>query len=159
MRRSLLSLGCLLAGLLAPRRAEAHGLEFDTRFTGERVVVEAYYDDDTPVRQAKVRVEDGAQLILVEGFTDADGHWSFARPRPGVYRVIVDAGAGHRRRRDLTVPGESESARAVDVPNGDRPHRAEFMHAHWPQIALGLAVIVGVAVAARGLLRWRRRRP
>src|SRR5262245_31356111 len=85
--------------------AFAHALGAECSLRGDRVEVEAYYDDDTPARDARVIVRDVAKKNVAEGRTNDKGFWSFPRPEPGRYRVTVDAGAGHRTTVTITVPG------------------------------------------------------
>jgi hypothetical protein len=154
MRFTAIALGSMVAALGAAAHADAHGLDALCKFNGDRVELEAYFDDDTPARQADVSVKDAAGQIVAQGQTDAAGHWSFARPVPGVYHVIVDAGAGHRKRMELTIPRDSESSEA-DTAVENPAQRTDFTRRHWPQLAMGLAIIAGLGLVAWGLLRLR----
>src|SRR5947209_14726965 len=107
MRAIFWPLGCLLV-LVAPLRSAAHGLGAECKVNGSRVELEAYYDDNTPARDARVYVEDAEHQLLAAGRTDADGRWSFARPGAGAYRVIVDAGAGHRKELKFTLAVDAD---------------------------------------------------
>jgi nickel transport protein len=164
--------------LVAVRPASAHALGAECRLRGDRVEVEAYYDDDTPARDARVTVQDAAKKSLAEGRTNDKGFWSFPRPQPGRYRVTVDAGAGHRATVTITVPsaqpdgttaaststGECDCCKdgtstqgvqgAVKLSEG--PGREEFTRTPWLKIGLGLGVIGGFGLAAWLALRFRR---
>jgi nickel transport protein len=145
-----------LLGAVAP--ASAHAVGAEARLKGDRVEIEAYFDDDTPAADARVSVEDEGQRTVAEGRTDAQGRWLFPRPAAGRYRVTVDAGAGHRARIIVTVPdgapAETSSAAGKDaVTVSEGPSRQEFTRFPWARVALGLAVI---ALAALGLYRLRR---
>jgi hypothetical protein len=153
--RPRLALAFLL--LVCPARAHAHALGTDCRLAGERVEVEAYYEDDTPARQARVRVVDAHQALVAEGRTDEAGKWAFPRPAPGRYEVVVDAGASHRHTTPITVPASSVSA-APRVSAGRG--RAELTRTPWPRLLIGVLAIA----AASGLFlligAWRKgRRP
>jgi nickel transport protein len=134
----------LLLTLAAASPAAAHALGAECRLRDGRVEVEAYYDDDTPAPDAKVRVLDPQENTIVQGRTDAQGRWSFPTPRPGKYRVIVDAGAGHRATVPMTVPA-SEDVTASLLSDG--PSRQEFTRFPWLKAGLGLAVIGGFSLA------------
>jgi hypothetical protein len=54
-------------------------------------------DDDTPAEEASVVVTTIDGKPVANGKTDERGLWSFARPGPGRYLIVVDAGSGHRR--------------------------------------------------------------
>jgi nickel transport protein len=162
MRVVVLALSSLLVYALP---ASAHALGAECKLRGGRVEVEGYYDDNTPARDARVTVRDAAGQTVADGRTDDKGRWSFPAPEPGRYHVIVDAGAGHRAVVSVTVP-EAASAPPTFTSTPDAgpgppaetvisegPGRAEFTRVPWTKIAIGFAVIAGLAAAARLFLR------
>jgi hypothetical protein len=160
----------VLAGLLVSLRADAHALGAECKVIGDRVALEAYYDDDTPARDATVRVEDADKNVVATGHTDREGRWSFARPQPGKYVVVVDAGAGHRTRITLAIPAGQANAEAApstsagdecprcaepSTPNSEAPvqvsaeaSREAFTAFPWLKLGVGLAVLAGIGVTA-----------
>jgi hypothetical protein len=146
----------LLMLAVAPRAA-AHGLAFDCTRDGDRIQVEAYFDDDTPARAAKVQVKDEQEQIVAEGRTDDQGRWSFARPQPGRYVVVVDAGGGHRESRPITIGTDTDILTTEPAPVSGRSHRERFTAFPWLRLGLGLAIIAGLGLAAWGLRRLGRR--
>jgi hypothetical protein len=135
-----------------------------------QVEVEAYFDDDTPARGAKVKVLDGQQAVIAEGRTDREGRWTFAAPEAGTYQVVADAGAGHRATTQITVPAarppgeqnrsaekgparEPPSAPESPVPISDSPSRTEFVRFPWLGVLLGLGVIGAASLGLWWLLR------
>ncbi len=150
-------------------RAEAHALGAECKLNGNKVDVEAYYDDDTAARDAKVRVEDSDKKVITEGRTDKAGKWSFPRPKAGRYLVIVDAGAGHRTQVKITIHEGEGSASASSsqskcddcecceadkgTPTGssesisDGPSRDDFTSWPWLRIGIGFTVIAGLGGA------------
>ncbi len=167
----------LLSLLLPARPAAAHGLGAECKLHGGRVQVEAYFDDDTIAADAWVVVRDAAQDILVEGRTDAKGLWSFAAPAAGLYRVTVDAGAGHRTTVRIRVPAPAEESAATtsaasgecDCCKGDNaaspifgdtvisagPGRAEFTRFPWLKVVFGLTAIALMSLIWWGFRRWK----
>ena len=103
-------LAALLLPLAAAAPALAHRLGADCTLRANKVEVEAFYDDDTPARQARVAVKDAAGKVVAEGRTDDKGRWRFSTPKAGRYRVTVDAGPGHIASVSLTVPAAPPSA-------------------------------------------------
>src|SRR5438876_11600625 len=93
----------LLASLIAAPTVCAHALSGQCKLRGNQVELEAYFDDDSPAADAKVRVLDKEKQPIRAGRTDAKGRWSFPRPAAGKYLVIVDAGAGHRADIPVTI--------------------------------------------------------
>jgi hypothetical protein len=135
-------------------RADAHKLGAECTLHAGRVNLEAYYDDNTPARDARVAVEDRAQQRIAEGRTDANGCWSFAAPPPGDYLVMVDAGAGHRTQLHLTLPTDSSAVAATAPPDDctgcddpqsptvtDGPTRDAFTRIPWMQLGVGVALL------------------
>jgi hypothetical protein len=152
----------LLLLLFWPVHAAAHNLDAECKLVGNRVEVEAFYDDDTPARQARVRVLDARQEVLFEGKTDEQGKWSFPRPAPGEYKVEIDAGAGHRRPVTMTIPGPRANATTEKVIEAavrisESAGREELTRFPWQRLLLGLLIIA--ALSGFFLLVSRRRRP
>lgn len=144
----------VVAVFLLPSIAFAHGIGVEAKLKGDRVHVEAFFDDDTPGSDAKVTITDSDAKVVAEGKTDAKGMWSFPAPAPGKYKVAVDAGGGHLAKTTLTIPpGATPTSPAptkpaeLEVIVSDGPTRAETTG---PRRAL--MAVVGVAVI--GLLTW-----
>jgi nickel transport protein len=157
--------------VIGARPALAHKLGAECKLNGGRVELEAFYDDDTPARNARVAVIDEGKNNIAEGRTDDKGVWSFEAPKPGTYQVTVDAGAGHRTRVKFTVPAEKSAAPppgsgspGTASPTGEKPPaqqapgpqtisegptRAETTRFPLARVGLGLGII-----AALGLVLW-----
>jgi nickel transport protein len=153
--RSLLALAALAVGSAA---ASAHGLGAEAKLIDGRVVVEVFFDDDTPAPDADVTVTDAAGAEAAFGRTDAAGRWSFPAPPAGPYKVVVDAGAGHRAKLALTVPAAPPGPATVS----DGPTRAEFTGPQkWLLATAGVAAIAAGTWVVRRLSRSRtdRREP
>ena len=131
--------------------AMAHGLNvsLEPGAPGAQVSVAAYFDDDTPAPAAKVVVTENDGAPVVQGTADERGRWAFARPAPGHYRIVVDAGNGHRVHANLTIPAEATASVGIDTPS-----LAEFTRFPW----LGVGAGVGLLAFLAGAFRFRRRR-
>lgn len=137
------------------RPAAAHNLMAEAKLKGDRVEVEAFFDDNTPAIGAQVTVTDESGTTVAEGKTDAQGRWSFPRPAAGKYRVIAYAGAGHRDQVSLEIPATTSSeVSTLETQNG--PAREDLVRPHWGRVALGLAAIAALAVAWVFGRRWLR---
>ncbi len=88
-------------------------------FVGEvvdnEVRLKAWYEGGDPINEAPVKVyavDDGKDVLYLEGITDEDGGYSF-EPEPGVtaYKVVVEQ-MGHRAKMniDLVSSGQSQDA-------------------------------------------------
>lgn len=130
-----------------------HAVDVQCKVQGEHLVIEAYYDDDTPAQEAKVEVVDAAGTVVASGRTDDKGVLRLARPGHGTYTVRVDAGAGHRVKKSMTIgaagvaptpTATSPTPPSVIVSEG--PSREEATQFPWLRVGLGLGLI-GVVCA------------
>lgn len=131
--------------LVDAHAAGAHALGLKCTIQGDRVHVETFYDDDTTARDALVVILDAAKETIATGKTDAKGMWSFARPPDGVYRVIVDAGGGHRLARRLRVGETGPQTEDTVFEEGD--DRDEFTRFPWLKLAIGIGIIAALSIA------------
>jgi len=157
-----LRLGTLLVAAVlvvaAPSPCRAHDVDFTCKIQGDGVELTAYYDDDLPADNAKVTVtEVDSRRLVAEGKTDARGKWSFARPAPGRYEVLLNAGPGkgHTKRRIIII--RQEDAEGAVVSPG--PSREEFTRFPWLKLAIGIGTILGLGAAVVLALRLGRKRP
>ncbi len=148
----------------APTTAQAHALGVAYAIKGENVEIEAFYDDDSAASKAKVIVVNVKDELIANGITDKTGKWSFATPVPGKYEIRVDAGAGHRAVKTLTIPGVAPNApppkvaEITDPENADSESRSERTRTPWQKIGIGLSVIalgscaltLGLAIRRQG---------
>jgi hypothetical protein len=141
--RSFLSVTLLLA---AVSPVLAHRLIVDPKIDGDRIRVEAYYEDDTPAQNALVTVFRGEQKVA-EGRTDDKGVWTCPKPAPATYTVQVKD-SGHAGSKVLVIPDPSAGPSVV---GGEPETREEKTRTPWGRIAVGLALIVGLT------LLWRYR--
>jgi Carboxypeptidase regulatory-like domain len=132
-----------LLTILITSTARAHDLSATARLEGGRVFIEAYFDDNTAPRDARIAVTDGTEQVVAEGRTDDDGKWSFAAPPPGDYRLTVDAGGGHKKTISLTIPGQGEGVVSHGSP------REEFTRTRWLGLGIGILLIAGFVIAVR----------
>ena len=149
----------VLALLASGPRAFAHALGAECKIRGDRVVVEAYFSDNTSAQDARITVVDDANREVANGKTDAAGRWSFPVPVAGRYEVVVEAGMGHRTTVSFTVDAAATnvSSTTADVPAivTEAPTRAEFTRLPWERILGGL---IAIAWAGAGLRWWLRRK-
>lgn len=171
MRAIRVCSAAILLNLVSSGVAHAHDLGAEVKIVKGRVVVEAYYDDGTSARGAKVKIHDADRRVVAQGETNKKGVWSFPVPKPGPYEAAVNAGGGHLTRVKFTVkesagtsappngvepsPGapdsgdtveNSEPARDMEVVSTG-PSRAEFTQTPWLKLGIGLGVIGALAAA------------
>lgn len=136
--------------LFAGGSAPAHALGVECKLKDGTVVLEAFYSDNTPARDAKVIVRDPHGKELATGHTDDAGRWTFPAPAPGKYEVTCDAGAGHRRPVIITIPSPAALKPITPTPEEivvtGGPTREELTRFPWLRLVLGVAAIGGLAV-------------
>jgi hypothetical protein len=118
-----------------------------------KLLVTASFDDGTPARDAKVSVVNADDGPISTGRTNVEGEWTCVAPPPGTYRVLVDAGAGHRARVRLTVPepdGKTQDSAAHTSTNA-----YVFTWSRWVDAGVGIVIIGILALALRAFLRYR----
>jgi hypothetical protein len=139
-----LAVACLL---MTPMAASAHKLDAECRLKDGKVHVEAYFEDNTPAQQALVRVLDAQKQEVIRQKTDAEGRCSFDAPAPGTYRVVVDAGEGHRAEQKMIIPGAAARQQPAGTRVSEGPPREEFTRFPWLKVGLGLGTIGAVVLA------------
>jgi nickel transport protein len=145
----------VFASLLLTERASAHGMGAECRLVADGVEVEAYYDDNTPARQARVRVYNANKKVVAEGRTDDKGRSVFPRPDVGAYEVVVDAGGGHRHTVSLQITEAAPPSQPQRVSAG--PSRDETTATPLPRLLVGLAFIGGGAALFLLVSAFRKR--
>lgn len=151
----------VLTGL--PAHAFAHKLIVDPRIKGERLHVEAFYEDETPAQQAKIIVLNG-DTVVAEGRTDEKGVWSCPKPFAGTYLVKAES-LGHAAKETLVIAEPKSNAGTtsegnpiviVDDSNSKADEeRAAKTQTPWNRIGLGLGVIIGVTLMSLLLSKTR----
>ncbi len=112
---ALLALASLLL-LASP--ALAHRLEIDCRILPDgRIEVESWFDSGDSPADAKVQVFGPGNELRCEGTLDAAGKFIFRPERAEELKVVVNAGAGHRK--EMLIP-------AAPAPRTPPDHAHEF---------------------------------
>jgi hypothetical protein len=145
LRRNLLVFALLCSPASQTAWAHRVHLRVTAPATSPHVLVEVFYDDGTQARHAEVKVQDEKGQEIASGKTDHEGNWTFTRPAAGLYRVFVNAGAGHRARDSIVIEDDKELT---------APTREQLARYPWEWLLAGL----GLMAAAAGALTWWRRR-
>ena len=135
----------LAVALVSPSRSQAHDLKASVNALADPIRVEAGFDDDTPADGARVEVTDAEGRTIASGVLDDKGLWSFPKPGPGSYRIVVEL-AGHRDAIRLVIP-EAVPPEVV----------ADWRLDKNLGLVIGLALLLGGSAAFVLLRRSRRR--
>ncbi len=79
----------LLALCALPTAGTAHGLFANVKVIDGTVRVEVFFEDNEPAKQAKVKVLNAANDVILEGTTDDAGVWTCPAPQTGRYTLNV----------------------------------------------------------------------
>jgi len=163
-RHAALTFLALLA--LVPRPALAHRLEAECHVLPDRKVqVEAWFDLGGVPKGAEVRVLRAGGQVLTEGRMDNQGLFVFPYADAGPLRVIVDAGAGHRKDVEVSAeelrqaspgppsPGAAAEKPAPPVPLSDRTPKVSIK-----DVLVGVGFLLALAAFVLSLRNARQLR-
>lgn len=147
----LLTLACCAALPLAPQTAQAHALRAVHERQGETVLVRFAYSDDKAPEFAAVRILGADGQEFQNGRTDARGRFAFVPDAPGLWRIIITDGMGHKTEHLVEVAApDAPAATAPTAPDTDDAPASLPLRA-----GLGLSLLANLALFA-ALLRRRR---
>jgi hypothetical protein len=141
--------------------ARAHRLDADYKVLSGQVRIEGWFDiGDEPPAGAVVQVTHENGMTVVEGKLDEKGTFTFKFRRAENLRIVISAGAGHRKELRISA---AELARSVDS-NHSMPAKVQTGAATSERrrslldllmrTALGIGIIASAATFA---LAWLRR--
>ena len=148
MRHAIACVCGVLLITLTPLPASAHGLGIEARLRASILYLEAYFDDNSPVPNAQVRLLNLENHLLVEAATDPKGLYSLTAPPPGIYRVEIRGEDGHFAKTTLTIPEPPVPDNALVSEGLTRADRTGARK--WGMAVFGLMVIGTLAM----ILHW-----
>jgi nickel transport protein len=75
--------------------AQAHKLNIFTYVESGKIFVESYFSDGIVPKDAKVKVSDAEDKVILEGMVNEEGSYTFDIPDTPKVTIFVDAGLGH----------------------------------------------------------------
>lgn len=135
--------------LLLGLASHPHKLCAKVELQGERLQVEAWFDNDMPADGAKVKMLAGTKT-LHEAVTDDRGLCTLPTPAAGQYLIEVNAGGGHRTEITFTIEAE-----AVDKSAGE--DKASVFQRRWLGGFVGVFIILFFTLTALYLRKRARR--
>jgi hypothetical protein len=160
----------VLAFFCAAPLARAHRLEADYRvLPDQRVQVESWFDQGGVPRAAHVQVMGPDGELVAEGALNDNGVFVFRYPRAQPLKVIVEAGAGHRKeiyvlQADLerglaaAAPAGSSSAVPQELEVPAVPLVARGTRVSVTDVLIGLGFVLAVAAFVMSIHNARRLR-
>ncbi len=86
----------MLVSLLFSGKALAHKVNVFAYADGGKIYTESYFPSGDPVEKGRLKVYDSGGSQVAEGETDKQGHFSFEIPKIDDFRIVIDAGMGHK---------------------------------------------------------------
>lgn len=105
---ALLALAILVGFTLSPSQAAAHSLKA-YHWQGAAFIVQANFGGGEAASYAKVVVLAPGDEVMEHqsGVTDGRGMFAFVPDRPGRWRIVIDAGMGHKTALVVDVPPDA----------------------------------------------------
>lgn len=100
----------LLFLLIFPFNLSAHKVNIFASSVDNTVVGEVFFADGKPCIECKIHILDKSGNLIVEGKTMADGTISIKITTAIPYKIIVDAGMGHRAETVLDFVRDTEES-------------------------------------------------
>ena len=163
-RSTIALLTFALALLAGTQPVYAHRIYADALIQNGTIVVEAYFSDDSPLREARVTVQGPEGALLSTGQTDSDGRYHFLPKEAVDLLVVIDDGLGHRLEGEIpaariepilgktVLPPEREAPIASSKPSG-----LSALGPLWLRVIVGLLVIALMTSVAAWFHRHGRR--
>jgi cobalt/nickel transport system permease protein len=151
--RSPALLLALVSLLLTTTPAWAHKLDAEYHILPDgRIQIESWFETGDSPTNARVQVFLPGDKQLTEGKLDKDGKFIFQADRTEVLRVIVNAGAGHRK--ELIIPkgkkNDQEFADETDTGENLRGNKRAFT-IPYKEVMVGVGFLLATAAFAMSL--------
>jgi nickel transport protein len=105
-------------------QAHAHRVNLFAWYDGKMILAEGYFSGGNKAMDSTIMVLDSGGKEVFHGMTDKKGEFSFKPPGNGEYRLVLEAGMGHRAEALVSVQG-MESKDAAPEAGQAGPQTAE----------------------------------
>jgi len=105
-------------------QAHAHRVNLFAWYDGKMILAEGYFSGGNKAMDSTILVFDSEGKEVFHGMTDKKGEFSFKPPGNGEYRLVLEAGMGHRAEALVSVQG-TESGPAAPEAGQAGPRTAE----------------------------------
>jgi nickel transport protein len=103
-------------------QAHAHKVNLFAWYDGKMILSEGYFSSGNKAMDSTILVLDSSGKEVFHGMTDKKGEFSFKPPGNGDYRLILEAGMGHRAEALVSVQGmESKDAVQASLQTAENP--------------------------------------
>ncbi len=143
----------VVAGILyLSNIACAHGVSYEMVETSPAITFKSGFSSGDPIAYGEVLIygPDNAEVEFQNGRTDRNGGFSFLPDKPGIWKVEVDGGLGHKLIFDVDVAGSNKDG--ISAHKKESPLQASITI----KALLGISLIFNLCLAA-SYLRARRK--
>ncbi|RPI54523.1 MAG: cobalt transporter CbiM [Deltaproteobacteria bacterium] len=96
-------------------QAHAHKVNLFAWYDGKMIMAEGYFSGGNRAMDSTVLVLDSVGKEVFHGMTDKKGEFSFKPPGNGEYRLVLEAGMGHRAEALVSVKGMQSGTAAPEA--------------------------------------------
>ena len=96
-------------------QAHAHRVNLFAWYDGKMILAEGYFSGGNKAMDSAVLVFDSGGKEVYHGMTDKKGEFSFKPPGNGEYRLVLEAGMGHRAEALVSVQGTESGPAAPEA--------------------------------------------
>ena len=95
-------------------QAHAHRVNLFAWYDGKMILAEGYFSGGNKAMDSAILVYDSGGKEVFHGMTDKKGEFSFKPPGNGEYRLVLEAGMGHRAEALVSVQGMASGPAAPE---------------------------------------------
>jgi cobalt/nickel transport system permease protein len=96
-------------------QAHAHRVNLFAWYDGKMILAEGYFSSGNKAMDSTILVLDSGGKEVYHGMTDKKGGFSFKPPGNGKYRLVLEAGMGHRAEALVSVQGLESGTAAPEA--------------------------------------------
>ncbi len=96
-------------------QAHAHRVNLFAWYDGKMILAEGYFSGGNKAMDSAILVFDSEGKEVFHGMTDKKGEFSFKPPGNGEYRLVLEAGMGHRAEALVSVQGMESGTAAPEA--------------------------------------------
>jgi len=131
----LVSVVIILILFVICSQAHAHRVNLFAWYDGKMILAEGYFSGGTKAMNSKILVLDSGGKEVFHGMTDKKGKFSYKPPGNGEYRLVLEAGMGHRAEALVSVKDiESEGTAPEAGQAAEDAHKGTVANAELEQI-------------------------
>jgi len=147
LKCNLLAILGLIFSLAIHGNAWAHGIGMQITQKGKSLIVEGYYDDNSPTSKAKVQLASKEGVEISSQAMNEKGIAKIEISGVGEFRITLDTGDGHLFRKVIRIAEAEISGEAI---LGGGPTRSQYTGKKTGlRVAIGLSLIGVLAVAIK----------